>query len=90
MWSMCHHTPPLPYARHPRPAPHAHTPTHTHARDTRTTTHARDTHRRAHARTQRASHHMPPTERHREQRTAHPSADDAHKNTNTNKEHTRQ
>lgn len=60
MWSMCHHTPPLPYTRHPRPAPYAHTPTHTHARDTRTTTHARDTHRHdAHARRDRA-HRMPP------------------------------
>lgn len=55
MWSMCHHTPTLPYTRHPRPAPHACAhDTHAHARTTHT--HARDTHRRAHTQRQDAPH----------------------------------
>lgn len=74
MWSMCHHTPTLPYTRHPRPAPHACAhDTHAHARHTRMHATRTDTHTR-----RDRTHRMPPTCRHTPtERTANPYADDA-------------
>lgn len=80
MWSMCHHTPTLPYTRHPRPAPHAcahdtHAHARTHARHTRMHATRTDTHTR-----RDRTHRMPPTCRHTPtERTANPSSDETQK-----------
>ena len=93
MWSMCHHTPPLPYTRHPRPAPYAHTPTHTRARDARTTTHARYTRTHdAHARREQRTACRQPSGTHRQNapltlRPAMPKHVTPTKHTPDNEEH---